>query len=141
MRILLTVTILAGSSMFGQSASQESSAKKEAAIPMTSSLDGSEMYKTWCASCHGISGKGDGPAASALKTRPADLTQLAKKNGGKFPTEKVRSYIDGTAAVDAHGSREMPVWGTFLLRLGSDKGEITYRIVTLANYVLSLQTK
>ncbi len=143
MRILLTMATLAAStiSMFGQGAGPAGGDKKETAIPITSSLDGSEMYKTWCASCHGISGKGDGPAASALKTRPTDLTLLAKKNGGKFPTEKVRSYIDGTTSVDAHGSREMPVWGTFLLRLGSDNGEITYRIVTLANYVLSLQTK
>ena len=98
------------------------------------------MYKTWCASCHGTAGKGDGPAASDLKTRPTDLTQLSKKNGCKFPTEKVRNYIDGTAAAPAHGSREMPVWGTFFRQIGDDKA-VTYRIVTLANYIESLQAK
>lgn len=109
-------------------------------LPVTFSLTGSEMYKTWCASCHGTAGKGDGPAASDLKTHPTDLSQLTKKNGGKFPTERVRNYIEGTAVAPAHGSREMPVWGTFFRQIGDDKAA-TYRIVTLANYINSLQVK
>ena len=98
------------------------------------------MYTTWCASCHGTSGKGDGPAASDLKTKPTDLTMLAKKNGGKFPTDRVRSYIEGATVAPAHGSREMPVWGTFFRQMGDDKAA-TYRIVTLANYVEGMQAK
>jgi mono/diheme cytochrome c family protein len=110
------------------------------ALPVTFSLTGGEMYKTWCASCHGEGGKGDGPAASDLKTRPTDLTMLAKKSAGKFPTDRVRAYIEGTAAAPAHGSREMPVWGTFFRQIGDDKAA-TYRIVTLASYVESMQAK
>jgi mono/diheme cytochrome c family protein len=109
-------------------------------LPVTYSLNGSEMYKTWCASCHGGKGRGDGPAAAALKRRPADLTQLAKKNGAKFPTERVRDSIRGAEKVSAHGSTEMPVWGDFFRSFG-DEGAATYRIVTLANYVESLQAK
>ena len=141
-RLLIPVMAAAAAMCaFGQgAAAQDKPDKEDKPLPVTFSLTGSEMYKTWCATCHGEIGKGDGPTASELKTRPADLTQLAKKNGGKFPTEKVRNYIEGAAPVAAHGSREMPVWGTFFRQLGDDKAA-TYRIVTLANYVASLQAK
>ncbi len=128
---ILSISCLAAYGQAGQA--------KEDGIPLTRSFSGVEMYKTWCASCHGVQGKGDGPAAAALKKPPVDLTQLAKKNGGKFPTEKVRNYIDGTDEVAAHGSRDMPVWGSFFRRLGVD--DVTYRVVTLANYVASIQAK
>jgi mono/diheme cytochrome c family protein len=106
MRFLLqsSILLLSGLAAYGQ-------ASQDKDIPLTSSFSGAEMYKTWCASCHGPTGKGDGPAAAALKKPPADLTQLAKKNGGKFPTQRVRDYIDGTKEVASHGSRDMPVWG------------------------------
>jgi mono/diheme cytochrome c family protein len=66
--------------------------------PATNPASGKEMFKTYCASCHGANGKGDGPAASALKTTPADLTMLAKNNGGKFPADKVASILRGRAS-------------------------------------------
>ncbi len=140
MRSLLQLSILSISSLaaFGQTG--QAGQSKEGDIPLTQSYSGAEMYRTWCASCHGTQGKGDGPAAAALKKPPTDLTQIAKKNHGKFPTEKVRDYIDGTKAVAAHGSRDMPVWGSFFRRLGDDNA-VTYRVVTLANYVESLQGK
>lgn len=137
MRCVLPLAIL---SISGLAAFGQAGPGKEDEIPLTYSLSPAEMYKTWCASCHGAQGKGDGPAAAALKKAPADLTQLAKKNGGKFPTERVRNYIDGTQTVTAHGSREMPVWGSFFLQLG-DKVTVTYRVVTLASYVEGLQGK
>jgi mono/diheme cytochrome c family protein len=137
MRFLLQLSML---SISGLAAFGQAGPGKEDKIPVTFSFSGSEMYTTWCASCHGAQGKGDGPAAAALKKPPANLTQLAKKNGGKFPTEKVRNYIDGTAAVTAHGSREMPVWGGVFRRMG-DERTATYRVVTLATYVESLQEK
>jgi len=134
MRVLLILVMAAAAGKI--SAAQD----KDKPLPVTFSLTGGEMYKTWCASCHGATGKGDGPAASDLKTKPTDLTMLAKKSGGKFPTEKVRNYIDGSATAPAHGSREMPVWGTFFRQMGDDKAA-TYRIVTLANYVEGMQAK
>jgi mono/diheme cytochrome c family protein len=112
-------------------------------IPFTASLSGAEMFKTWCASCHGIDAKGNGPAAAALKKMPPNLTLLAKQSGGKFPTQRVREYIDGTGkgSTPAHGSREMPVWGDALKQISDSQPSITYRITTLATYIESLQEK
>jgi mono/diheme cytochrome c family protein len=75
---------------------------------------GKEIFAQRCASCHGSDGKGGGAVAGELKTAPADLTQLAKKNGGKFPRSRVTAAIDGEVAVATHGPREMPIWGRIL---------------------------
>ena len=72
---------------------------------------GKAEYQSGCASCHGINGKGDGPVGKDLKTRPADLTVLAKKNNGVFPVNAVYQIIDGREPVAGHGTREMPIWG------------------------------
>lgn len=72
---------------------------------------GAADFKYYCASCHGIKGKGDGPIAAALLTKPADLTRISARNNGKFPTERVMNIIDGRNQVMAHGPRDMPVWG------------------------------
>jgi len=112
-------------------------------IEITYSLSGADMYRTWCASCHGSEGKGNGPAASALKKAPADLTLLSKKNGGTFPAGRVRSFIEGkdAATIAAHGSREMPIWGDVFRNIANDQGAVTYRLVTLSSYLESLQVK
>ena len=68
-------------------------------------------YELACMPCHGVDGRGDGSLAKGLNTPPSDLTQIAKSNGGKFPTARVTEFIDGRAAVAAHGARDMPVWG------------------------------
>src|SRR5215472_16433341 len=82
-------------------------------VPVTPTKpdSGSEMYKSYCAGCHGLAGRGDGPAAEALKVRPADLTMLKQKNGGKFPATKVSQVLDGGDQISAHGSTDMPLWG------------------------------
>ena len=74
-------------------------------------FNGKQSYKSFCANCHGVEGKGDGYLAPNLSARPTDLTALAKKNGGVYPAERVGASIDGRAAVKEHGRREMPVWG------------------------------
>lgn len=74
---------------------------------------GKEEFESKCATCHGLSGKGDGPQAPILLTKPADLTILAKSNGGVFPAQRVYEIIDGRREVAAHGPRTMPVWGRF----------------------------
>jgi mono/diheme cytochrome c family protein len=112
-------------------------------IEITYSLSGAEMYRTWCAPCHGVSGKGDGPAAPALKKAPTDLTLLSKNNRGRFPADRVRNYIEGkdAKATDAHGSREMPIWGTVFKSIDATQPAITYRLFTLSSYLESLQAK
>jgi len=72
---------------------------------------GKEEFESKCATCHGLSGKGDGPLSRILMTKPADLTMLAKRNGGVFPAQRAYEIIDGRQEVSAHGPRTMPVWG------------------------------
>jgi mono/diheme cytochrome c family protein len=81
---------------------------------------GKPLYLRHCASCHGREGRGDGPAQVALVKRPADLTAIASRRGGSFPTGEIARFVDGRFELPAHGSREMPVWGE---RFGSDVPE------------------
>ena len=69
------------------------------------------MYLQYCGSCHGRSGKGDGPVSRDLKVKVPDLTSLAKHHKGIYPLDDVMATIDGRRLVRAHGDREMPVWG------------------------------
>ncbi len=120
---------------------QEQKVKRTTAPP-TSPASGKEMYTAYCASCHGADGKGNGPAASALKAVPSDLTAIQKANGGKFPTEHVYEIINGRAGTPAHGSSDMPVWGPVFRRLsGSHDAEVQQRISNLTDYIKSLQQK
>ena len=108
----------------------------------TSAASGLEMYRTYCASCHGTEGKGNGPASSALRNRPTDLTELARRNSGRFPEMKVFNAITGDATVAAHGSRDMPVWGRVFLRINdSDASKAKLRIRNLTKYIASIQAK
>ena len=112
------------------------------AVKPTSPASGKEMYTSYCAVCHGTDGKGGGPAASALKTPPADLTVLSKNNGGKFPAMKVSSTLRGTSDLPAHGSKEMPVWGPLFRSIsGGHESEVQQRVANLTQYVESLQAK
>jgi mono/diheme cytochrome c family protein len=100
------------------------------------------MFKAYCASCHGEDAKGDGPAATALKQAPIDLTALAKTNGGKYPALRVTSVLRGQATLAAHGSQEMPVWGAVFWKMsGGHEGEVQQRISNLNRYIESLQVK
>ena len=115
---------------------------KHAAAPVTSPQSGKEMFQAYCASCHGSSGKGDGPAAAALNTRPVDLTALSKNNGGKFPADRVASILGGQASVTAHGNRDMPVWGPVFWNMSQGhESEVRQRIANLTHYIESLQAK
>ena len=109
---------------------------------MTSPASGKEMFVSYCASCHGKDAKGDGPAANALKQLPADLTTLAKRNGGKYPTDKVNTILRGQTKLMAHGDQEMPVWGPVFWRLSQGHEEqVQMRIANLNRYLESLQEK
>lgn len=71
---------------------------------------GKREFETNCASCHGVSGKGNGPLVELLRRSPPDLTMLAKNNQGVFPMNRLYQVVEG-AGVPAHGARDMPVWG------------------------------
>jgi mono/diheme cytochrome c family protein len=80
---------------------------------------GQRLFAAYCSSCHGALGLGNGPVAPALRTAPADLTRIAERNGGAFDPARVAAYIDGRTRIEAHGDREMPVWG----RMFDDRNE------------------
>jgi len=111
-------------------------------VKATSPASGKEMYTSYCAVCHGTDGKGGGPAASALKTAPTDLTTLSKNNGGKYPALKVTSSIRGESNLPAHGTKEMPVWGSLFWGMShGHQGEVQQRVANLTEYIESLQAK
>lgn len=125
-----------------QDQNQSKAVIKHVPISATSPTSGKEMYITYCATCHGTEGKGNGPAASALKVPPANLTRLSSDNGGKFPGSKVAVAIRGDATIAAHGSREMPVWGSLFRSISQGRDdEVQMRIANLTKYVESLQAK
>jgi mono/diheme cytochrome c family protein len=104
---------------------------------------GAQAFHQYCAACHGVSARGDGPTAESLKTRPADLTAIAKRRGGTFPSREIAQFIDGRAAVAAHGSRDMPVWGERFAEEARDPkgGETIARgnIASLVEYLRWIQ--
>jgi mono/diheme cytochrome c family protein len=129
---------------FGVMACAQESDKKIAhtTAPATSPASGRDMFINYCASCHGKDAKGDGPAATALKTPPADLTALAKNNGGKYPAMKVTAVLGGQTDLAAHGNKEMPVWGRVFWRMsGGHESEVQQRVANLNRYIESLQAK
>jgi mono/diheme cytochrome c family protein len=109
-------------------------------VEATSATSGRELFQSYCAPCHGIAGKGDGPVASALRKSPADLTVLAQRNNGKFPAMHVAETLRNLDQ-PAHGSNVMPVWGPVLLSVSHNQGELELRINKIVTYIDSLQAK
>lgn len=103
---------------------------------------GRTSYRTYCSSCHGDAGRGDGKMADLLKLPPADLSRLSEDHGGSFPAERVYRAIDGRDEVRGHGRREMPVWGIGFRDPGRDsdqREEVRQRILDLVSFVASIQ--
>lgn len=107
-------------------------------------LSGQQLYQRLCASCHGNDARGNGPVEPALRTAAPDLTWLAHRDGGEFPTEDVRRAIDGRWKQPAHGTRDMPVWGWALFDMSSpddaaERAHVDAMIDRLVNYLASVQ--
>ena len=107
-------------------------------------LSGVEMYQRLCASCHGPNGQGDGPVAPLIKIGVPDLTRIAARDGGEFPTEDVRRIIDGRNDRRAHGPRDMPVWGWQLYDVSNsndaaERAKTDAMIDRLVDYLRSIQ--
>ncbi len=120
--------------------------------PSGQMISGKLQFRQYCAQCHGMDATGDGPVAAALKKKPANLTTLAKKNGGVFPEQEVREFIDGTKTAASHGTREMPIWGfAFMYRQSTMGGqntasplseqEVKQKIDRLVEYIKKIQVQ
>ena len=110
-------------------------------VRQTAVVSGKELYLEHCAVCHGVDGKGNGPAAAALKTPPPNLTLLARNNDGRFPSMHVVNILDSNPGAPVHGSQEMPIWGPIFRKLGPDPNLGRLRALNVTNYIESMQTK
>ena len=88
---------------------------------------GKQLYASYCSACHGENGKGDGVVSQFMHPKPADLTQLAKRAGGKFQFYDVVRTIDGRETLRAHGDPDMPVWGEVFVAEDGDRRPIDRR--------------
>lgn len=133
----LLITWSAG--MFARSRVRGSDQHEPALI---NSIRGDNLYKAYCASCHGIDAKGNGPMAAWLKVPPTDLTRIAARNGGRFPLERVDRIISGEESLPSgHGTQAMPVWGPIFSQVTRDQDLGRVRIDNLARYLRDLQTQ
>jgi mono/diheme cytochrome c family protein len=105
------------------------------------SVKGADLFRAYCASCHGADGKGNGPVAPALNSKPADLTTIAERNGGTFPAQRMHTIIAGDEIVIAHGSREMPIWGPIFHQVEWDQDLGEVRLQNVIKYLQSIQQK
>lgn len=125
----------------GGQESQPAQEQKKTSQPLIQSVKGVDLYHAYCASCHGVDGKGNGPVAPALNTKPSDLTTIKQRHGGIFPTERIRKIIAGDEEILAHGSREMPVWGPIFHRVEWDQDLGSVRLQNVTKYLETIQQK
>lgn len=134
--IALACVVVAGAGKQNQIAQKAD----ELSTPLIHSVEGPDLFRAYCASCHGKDGKGNGPVAPALKATVPDLTVIAKNNGGKFPVARERRIIMGEGMIASHGSREMPVWGPIFHQIEWDVDRGNVRLKNLVKYLESIQS-
>jgi mono/diheme cytochrome c family protein len=106
------------------------------------SMTGEDSFRFYCAPCHGVSGRGDGPVGPSLKTRPPDLTLLTRRNGGAFPRDNVISFVTGVSdKLPTHGPSDMPVWGPIFRALDPSDARVKIRIDNIVTFIESIQTR
>jgi mono/diheme cytochrome c family protein len=126
----------------GAAGAQSKATNSQDSIPANFVPTGKEMFKQYCAACHGLDAKGHGPARAALKIPAADLTTLAKRHRGEFPTDLVTNVLRFGPGVAAHGSSDMPTWGGIFNYMDNyNQGVVQKRIKNLCDYLVSLQEK
>ena len=132
MLALVLSTALSG---FAQSADE--------AQPPIRPVQGVDVFRQYCAPCHGLDAQGGGPAATALKQPVPDLTGLTRHHGGSFPAMHVRSTITfgEDRLIPAHGSKQMPMWGPIFHEIEFDRDFGSVRLENVTRYLESLQKK
>lgn len=142
----LATTVFATLLLIAPMAATPAAAQGPPAAPqsdMRQRVTGGEIFRTYCATCHGRAGRGDGPLADSMRRRPADLAEIAKRNGGEYPSDVVYRTIDGKEPVRGHGGPDMPVWGDAFARShdGGDAATVKERIDSLVEFIRTLQVK
>jgi mono/diheme cytochrome c family protein len=140
MRSITITAIVSAALAFGAVAV---SGQESPSPPTDQSYSGSDLFKTYCAACHGTLAHGDGPLAANMKKPPPDLTQFAARNAGTFPAALVAQIIDGRQPVKGHGGPDMPVWGDAFKAscLGSSEASVQARIKALVEYLERIQER
>ena len=142
MRKPILATIVAALSTFAALAALSHTDAGRSQLPPTYLPSGKQMYREYCAGCHGLDGKGRGPVASSLNKRPPDLTTLAKRHAGAFPREYVTTVLRFGPGFSAHGSSDMPVWGPIFQYLDNyNEAAVRQRIQNLCEYLESIQER
>ena len=126
-------------SLVSQEVLQQENQVKRPPIPYSNPQSGEQMYKDYCAACHGPAGKGDGPAAAFLKTWPPDLTAMSQRNQGKYPEVKVKETLLFGTSSRAHGTSDMPVWGPLFQTTDQNRKEANDRVSKLTQYLETIQ--
>jgi mono/diheme cytochrome c family protein len=123
-------------------ASKSAASKSSSTTPLIQSIQGPELFRSYCSSCHGMDAKGGGPMTPSLKVMPTDLTKISARNGGMFPMARVERIISGEEQpATGHGSSAMPVWGPIFSQVTTDVDLGRVRINNLARYLNSIQQK
>ena len=140
MKRLLLAFIAAA--FFTAAGNAQSNANVTLNVNQTPANNGRIMFNSYCAPCHGINGRGNGPVAASLKVPPADLTLLSSNNHGQFPGMHIAAILRLGANVPAHGSAEMPVWGPIFGSMSPNQTAIeSLRISNLVRYLKTIQRK
>jgi mono/diheme cytochrome c family protein len=138
----LWITAFAAMLAAGISYADQSQPRVTIQVAKTPANNGHQMYGQYCAPCHGVDGRGQGPVAPALKIAPADLTVLTRNNHGRFPDAHIVSVLQSGVDVRAHGTAEMPVWGPILGRMNQNNPQDRLlRVSNLSRYLESMQVK
>jgi cbb3-type cytochrome oxidase cytochrome c subunit len=106
---------------------------------------GRDIYLENCVSCHGVTGKGDGPLAANLRTPPADLTKIAARREGVWPMLEIMAILDGYSR-NTLPREDMPVFENLLdnemTEFDTGNGELTLvptKLIEVVYYLESLQ--
>jgi mono/diheme cytochrome c family protein len=117
----------------GMSYADQSKAKVIIPVNKTQATSGKQMYVNYCAPCHGVDGRGNGPV---------DLTVLSKNNHGKFPDTHIVSVLQNGSDIPSHGTADMPVWGPILGKMNqTNPQDRLLRVSNLSRYLETLQAK
>ena len=135
----LLLPVLAAALLVGLGYTQ-SNTNGTIAVNKSTATSGKQMYINYCAPCHGVDGRGNGPAAAALRIPPTDLTVLSKNNHGVFPETHIVTVLQYGVEFPSHGSVEMPVWGPIFGKMETVNPQVKQlRISNLIRYLKTLQ--